>query len=182
MKKLALNLIIFLVVLQTAALCAQTGSEPKFSLTISLFQPFGDHAAFRSLRVVETNTSNESFHEDGCYETRGVFNISIVHNGAPLQERDAVVRKKREQDAKLKACRVKSQYLKPGESWMRYLGFGGDYPMTEPGMYQITVSRESDLDHPENSLTVKSNTLTVVVSESGVITTVAPKPEADSPK
>jgi hypothetical protein len=37
-----------------------------------------------------------------------------------------------------------------------------------PGTYEIAVTRETDRDHPEKSVTVKSNTLTVVVPQPGV--------------
>jgi len=37
--------------------------------------------------------------------------------------------------------------------------------MIEPGTYEITVSRDSDLEHPEKGVTVTSNTLTFVVPE-----------------
>jgi hypothetical protein len=44
--------------------------------------------------------------------------------------------------------------------------------MSQPGTYEITVSRETDTGHPDKSVSVKSNTLTIVV----------PEPEAAEPK
>jgi hypothetical protein len=55
--------------------------------------------------------------------------------------------------------------INPGESGTRYLPFAVDYPLCKPGTYEITVSRESDPEHPEKSVTVQSNTLTIVVPE-----------------
>jgi len=55
--------------------------------------------------------------------------------------------------------------LQPGATRDRYLAMGWDYPMTEPGTYELTVSRPSDAEHPEKSVTVKSNTITLVVPE-----------------
>jgi hypothetical protein len=43
--------------------------------------------------------------------------------------------------------------------------------MTVPGTYEITVTRETDRWNPEKSVTVKSNTLTIVVPEPGVVAT-----------
>jgi hypothetical protein len=42
-----------------------------------------------------------------------------------------------------------------------------EYDLTVPGTYEITVTRETDRWHPEKSVTVKSNTLTIVVAEPG---------------
>ena len=138
-------------------------------MTISLVQP-GSHKpgdqVFRFLNVEETNTSNEPLREAGCLEDQGVLSISIVYNGSPLQERDAAARKKREASAKRGPCRVRSDAIAPGKSWTRQLYFSWDYPLCKPGTYEVTVSRESDLEHPEKSVTVKSNILTIVVPES----------------
>lgn len=147
--------------------------EPKFTLAISLFQPGGGHSAmpgqpeFREIRVIETNTSNEPLLEAGCWERQGVFSISVIYNGVHLAERDAGARKKREEQARQTPCMLPASHavINPGESWTRYLVFSADYPLCRPGTYEVTVSRESDLEHPEKSVTVKSNTLTIVVPE-----------------
>jgi hypothetical protein len=44
--------------------------------------------------------------------------------------------------------------------------------MSVPGTYEITVTRETDRWNPEKSVTVKSNTLTIV----------APEPSAAAPQ
>ena len=44
--------------------------------------------------------------------------------------------------------------------------------MTVPGTYEITVTRETFPWNPEKSVTVKSNTITIVV----------PEPEANAPQ
>jgi len=170
MKRPAIYLLILLFSMRTVVFYAQNTQKltPKFTLTIYDASQIGGGYPFRSLRVVETNTSNEPLQEAGCWEDQGVFYISILYNGLPLKERDTAVRKKREADAKQTPCKVprSKAVIPPGESGTRYLNFGWDYPMCQPGTYEITVSRESDLEHPEKSVTVKSNTLTIVVPES----------------
>ena len=91
-----------------------------------------------------------------------------------MQERDETARKKREADAKLELCPVPTSkaVIPPGQSWTRYLNPDWDYPMTKPGIYEITVSRQTDLLHPGKSVIVKSNSLTIVV----------PDPKAAVPK
>jgi hypothetical protein len=89
-----------------------------------------------------------------------------MYNGLPLKEKDAAAHKKREENEKSEWCKVAPQKIPPGHSWTRYLPFDVDYPLCKPGTYEVTVSRESDPEHPEKSITVKSNTLTIVVPES----------------
>lgn len=174
MRKLASYFVVLIFAIQTAAICAQNplNRVPKFSLTIFLFQNGGAESEmpgqpiFRMIRVEETNTSNESIFEAGCLELQGLFHISVLYNGVPLEERDTATRMKREAKAKQTPCRaLATNEIRPGQSWTRYLGFAWDYPMCKPGTYEITVSRESNLEHPEKSVTVKSNTLTIVVPE-----------------
>jgi hypothetical protein len=157
-----------LVAAQTAIPPALKPQEmvPTFSLTISLFQPGTAEPGqpiFRKIQVDETNVSKEPFTEHGCMEFQGVFHISVSYNGLALHEKDAAARKRREADAKKEPCRVMDTKINPGQSWTRYPPFSVDYPLCKPGTYEVTVSRESDPEHPEGSVTVKSNTLTIVV-------------------
>ncbi len=122
---------------------------------------------FREIRLVETNISNEPILEAGCWEAQGVFSVSVVYDGVALEEREPAARKKREANARQKPCMLplSRAVINPGESWTRYLVFSADYPLCKPGTYEVTVSRESDLKIHEKSVTVKSNTLTIVVPE-----------------
>ncbi|MGD0892386.1 MAG: hypothetical protein ABR923_12725 [Terracidiphilus sp.] len=165
MKKPALHFLPMLLAVQTFILGAQTVETPKPRFSLVIFYSNLGGSTYHDLRVVETNTSNDSIFEHGCLEFKGVFRISILYNGSPLKERDETARKKREVDARSGYCRAMDAIIGPGESWERYLAFGSDYPMTEPGTYEITVSRDSDLEHPEKGVTIKSNTVTVVVPE-----------------
>jgi hypothetical protein len=162
--------LLLLLVLVVNALGAQTTEKPNARLTliVALLQP-NSHtpgkAVFRYLEVVETNVSFEAIWEEGCLENRGVYGISILYNGVPLKERDAAARKKRE--ANPAPCMVPvPDIIQPFESRTRDLYFSWDYPMCKSGIYEITVSRQSDLEHPGKSVTIKSNTITVVVPKS----------------
>ncbi|MGA3081072.1 MAG: hypothetical protein ABSD44_06785 [Terracidiphilus sp.] len=178
MRKVALYLLLPLFTMQTAILRAQTAQKPQPKFTLTIFNDSRNGGVggypYLGIRIVETNISNEPLQEAGCWEEQGVFTISILYNGVPLKERDEAARKKREADAKLTPCMVplSAAVIHPGETGTRYMAFGWDYPMSEPGTYEITVSRQTDPDHPDRSVTVKSNTLTVVKSEPG----------ADAPK
>jgi len=191
MRKLAIAFIALLITLHAVIICAQApnseNSQPRFSLTISAFYPAGagtpGHATFRELRVDETNLSNEPLQEVECWFLRGGYSLSVTHNGSPQKERDEARRKRREANEKLKSCRgVRSSYLiPPGETRGFLIGsFSSDYPLDQPGTYKVTVSRESDPEHPEESVTVKSNTITIEVSEEEAKANT-PEPELDEP-
>jgi len=191
MRKSAIYFVLLLIAMRTVTLRSQTSNDerpqPRFSLAISVFSPFGGggpgQAAIRQLRVDETNTSNEPLQEVECWFLRGGYSISVMHNGSPQKERDEARRRRREANEKLKSCRgVRSSYLiPPGETRGFLIGsFGWDYPLDEPGTYDVTLSRESDPEHPEKSVTVKSNTITIEVSEEQAKANT-PEPELDEP-
>jgi hypothetical protein len=162
MKKIIFNLLLVLFALQAAG--AQS-NDARFALKISFFTAGRLNPQFRKLRVIETNISEEQYSEDGCYEYRGVFNISVEHNGVPLQERDADARKTREEKAKHAWCKEMTLVMKPGASHERFLDLAYDFPVESPGTYEVTVSRSTDVEHPEKGVIVKSNTISFVVPE-----------------
>lgn len=143
--------------------------SPKFTVSISLF-PIGtttDGQVLRSLIVIETNISNESIPEEGCWVERGVYHVSVLLDGHAVQERDATARKAREAKARATFCKevpLNASMIRPGEDRSRIIPLSWDYPMSEPGTYEITVSRDSDPEHPDKNLPVTSNKLTIIVS------------------
>ena len=173
MRKTTPYLSAVLLAVQASALGAQSAEKPapKFTLTIFDASVTGVKGhPYRGVRVEETNTSNVSIVGPPCPEIRSLFRITVQLNGHPVQERDAAARKKRE-DTTLCKQLPDGGTIQPGGRLIRYMSFGWDYPMIEPGTYEITVSRDSDLEHPEKGVTVTSNTLTFVV----------PEPDAENP-
>ena len=57
--------------------------------------------------------------------------------------------------------------LELGGSLQDILGVTGAFDMSAPGTYEITVGRETDPEHAETSVTVRSNVLTIEVPEPG---------------
>ncbi|UWZ84100.1 hypothetical protein [Occallatibacter riparius] len=55
--------------------------------------------------------------------------------------------------------------IPPGYTSYDYLLVGGRYDMSKPGKYEITIARETDPDHPGQSVTVTSNTLAILVPD-----------------
>jgi hypothetical protein len=189
MRKHALCFLVLVFALRTVALCAQTreDSEQGFTLTISEWHG-GLPPSYHWLSVLVTNKSNEPITEPGCSEVRGLYVTSVLYNGVPLEEKDAIARRAREaKDARFCTRELGINKIKPGESFEHILRIGGIYDMSRPGTYEITVSRETDpkpdvsrpgtyLERapgdPDRSVTVNSNTLIVAV----------PEPKAVKPK
>jgi len=97
-------------------------------------------------------------------------------DGVPLVEKNAEARKQREGKMRRSWCASASakDILKPGDSYQDILGVTGVFDISSPGAYEIAVSRDTAPDDPDKSVTVKSNTITIVVPE--------PRPNTDAPQ
>jgi hypothetical protein len=97
-----------------------------------------------------------------------MYDLLVVYNGVPVEETDA--QKKHKEFRKKGRCSgsVVARMVKPGKTQEDYFY----YDTTKPGTYDFTVTRETYPWDQEKSVTVKSNTLTIVVLE----------PEADTSK
>jgi len=169
MKSLWMCIPATILAIQTVALCAQAPQkpEPQFTLTISEYHhEFGP--GLHRLTLVETNISKQIITEPGCVETRGWFTVAVLYNGAPLKEKDEAGRRQSEtEQGQLCNFGLGINEIQPGESRKHWVSVDAKYDVSRPGIYEVTVSRETDPDHPEKSVTVKSNTLTIVVPEPG---------------
>jgi hypothetical protein len=155
--------------MQAALICAQTPEKPvpQFKLTISEYHhELGP--GFNRVSVIVTNTSKEVFFEPGCSDMRNLYRVSVFYNGVPLDEKDAGARHRAEAEQAANCTHeLGINPIKPGGSFSLWFDLAYRFDLSKPGTYEITVSRETDPDHPEKSVRVKSNTLTVVVPEPG---------------
>jgi hypothetical protein len=167
MRNSASYFLVVVLAMQASVICAQAPqkSEPQFTLTISEYHgEFGP--GLDRLNVVMTNTSNEKIIMPGCEETRGYFTVTVLYNGVPLVEKDEAARRRTEtEEAQNCTFGPIGGGIKPGKLREYWVSIRVKYDVSRPGTYEVTVSRETDPDHPEKSVTVKSNTLTVVVPE-----------------
>lgn len=183
MKASVSYFLILILATQTATLYAQTPERPKprFTLTISNggVDPLGRYL----LSVTETNISNEVLRETQCMPLtfEAGIKVSVVYNGVPLgmDETKPAVQYIRKKDKEGKGhCHGKSymQEAQPGGgpegAFDGILDVSLLYDLSKPGTYEITVSKETFPHNPEKSVTVKSNTLSIVV----------PEPKAAEPK
>ncbi|MGD0548575.1 MAG: hypothetical protein ABR991_12200 [Terracidiphilus sp.] len=167
MRKLMFFGIGAVLVIQAAVICAQSPqkSEPQLALAISEWHgELGPR--FDRVRVIVTNTSKDVFYEPGCSDMRDIYHVSVSYNGTLLEEKDAAARHRGEaEQAAFCTHELGINPIISGGSFQLWFDLADRYDLLKPGTYEVTVSRETDPDHPEKSVTVKSNTLTVIVPE-----------------
>ncbi|MGO8786006.1 MAG: hypothetical protein ACLQVL_01305 [Terriglobia bacterium] len=175
MRKLTFFITVLIFSTQAAFILAQVQEKaaPKITLTLSEWREGGLPANYHRLDLMVKNISNDVFYEPGCSNMRDLYHVSISFNGVLLAEKDAATRRRGEaEQAAFCTHEPGINPIKPGESFEILLELSGYYDMSKPGTYEVGVSRETDPDHPDKSVTVKSNTITIVV----------PEPEAYAPK
>jgi hypothetical protein len=174
MRKLASHFLVVLFAMHTVSLYAQSPEkpEPGFTLAISQVPYGGTSPGYYTVLVRLTNKSNEERRETDCAAIHGRYSLSVVYDGVRMEERDTV-QKLRKQGA-FETCKgdLKLLRTKPGESQSYELDVTDFYDMSKPGTYQITATKETFPGNPDKSVTVKSNTLSIVV----------PEPEEGEPK
>jgi hypothetical protein len=174
MRKFSIYSIVTAIAMQAAVILAQSPQNPEPPITLTISEWHHELGpTFDRVSLIVTNTSKEVFFEPGCSDMRDVYHVSVSYNGVLLEEKDAAARHRGEAEQAANCTReLGVNPIKPGESFRRWFDLADRYDLSKPGTYEVTVSRETDPDHSEMSVTVKSNTLTVIV----------PEPEADAPQ
>jgi hypothetical protein len=165
MRKLATHFVVMIIVMQTILACAQMSGNQEPGFTLSLKEEGRIGPGYHTLIVTLTNTSKEIMHRTVCDSWGDMYNLEVVYNGIPVEKTEA--EKERRKQLESGDCfggggSARAEHTKPGESRedIRY------YFTTKPGIYEIIATRETFPGHPEKSVTVKSNAITIVVPES----------------
>jgi hypothetical protein len=174
MRKLAPYFVVLLIVMQTILANAQTSEKPApgFTLTLSMGWHGGEISKNIQVLVVKlTNISKEVIPRMVCDSYGEMNHLDVVYNGVPVEKTEAEQEYRKRWDAgdcHGGAGSAREEHTKPGESREDILY----YDTTKPGRYEFTVTRETFPGQPEKSVTVRSNTITIVV----------PEPEANAPQ
>jgi len=99
----------------------------------------------------------------------GMYNMIVTYNGDPVPETDEM---KELQRYRTRDCAA-GEYpveIKAGETITFEMEVHTFYEVRKPGAYDVTVTWETFPREPDKSVTVKSNTITVVVPEPGAET------------
>jgi hypothetical protein len=119
----------------------------------------GLHRVLVKYTHISFGFEHEKYHE----EAMGMYQMIVVRNGAPVAETDAMRELRKFRKMEFDPTMRNPRMLKTGESWITPLDVSDYYDMTKPGTYQITVLRETEPYAPNYSVTVSSNTITIVV-------------------
>jgi hypothetical protein len=171
-----LNLPAFILLSTAAVLIAQAQQKatPTFSLAIEEVQlstSAGYTANDHELIVRYTNIT-DTIQKDNCAVTPTAYKIVVLRDGLPVEQIKPKDDDTGQSTALQDTCHGINRGIDPGKTAKFTLWVSPDYDMTVPGTYEITVTRETDPWNLAKSVTVKSNTLTIVV----------PEPGADTPK
>jgi hypothetical protein len=191
MRKLGLNILVLIFAIPTITLCAQTVDRPKpwFSLAIEASDPSHPPMFYTADRyvvlVTYTNISDVNYSDSNTMDPAFGLDMHVLLNGAPAEETEGmrVVREVRHPTKPARQVNGVSapqwsgsvqapHTIKPGKGITFPLAIADYFDMTKPGTYTITVSQETFPHDPAKSVTVWSNTITIVV----------PEPKGDAPQ
>jgi hypothetical protein len=169
MKRKVSGLFALLFVIQASILLSQQGEKAnaEFQLSLSVKGRIGSlPPTYVSLIVKYTNTSKGMIFETPCAAFGGLYRISAVLDGAPVEESE-VARKERADTEAAEAKGGRCEGSNPGRQVApgEYLENTLYYNAAKPGRYEFTVERRTFPKDPDKSVTIKSNTVTVVMPE-----------------
>jgi hypothetical protein len=153
----------------------QTQAEPTFALHIEeTHQWDGPVPGSQIIQVQYTNISGVA-QDDACVVTPWVYKMIVLRNGTQLErikpkiqsagtsqsndDQTQTTMGANDQDG----CHGVDEAIQPGKSVSFPLGVSFAYDMSEPGTYEVTVTREMFPCEIDHGPTIKSNTLTIVV-------------------
>lgn len=173
-RRFAIPLLVLLIMPPTGLSCAQAPSIPRsnFTLALSLVEEDPYYKGIYSAALTETNISNEVLIANACAILILERNLRIIatFNGIPLQmdmRKPVAQVRERVLNGDGGCTKVLLHPLQPGggkdSAFDAILNLSAVFDMSKPGTYTFAVTRETDPDHPDKSVTVKSNTVTLVI-------------------
>jgi hypothetical protein len=180
--KIGMNLLVLMLLSSVGALFAQTPAMPvlKFALEIVEKPLEAENTPGTHILLVKYTNLSDSIQRDPCVGSPSEYKLVVLRDGMPVENRYARKKKTEETEesqhpgeirlklGEKRFCGV-TEGFKPGQIVRFPLWVSSQYDMTVPGTYDITVTRETDRWNPEKNVTIKSNTLTIVVPEPGAV-------------
>ncbi len=177
---IGMNLLGLTLLSPVVCLWAQTSENlaPKFSLAIEEKPLEAENTPGTFILSVKYTNTSETVQRDACAVIPDAYNLVVLRDGVAVEKRKSKQEAESNSEdgstgARIEVtqmgpnCHSDNKGLNPGQSVTFPLWVSSDYDMTVPGTYDITVTRETDRWNPEKSVTVRSNTLTIVVPEPG---------------
>ena len=163
--KLGPYFLVMLFAVQTPVLNAQNPDKPapSFTLTLSVPQRDGTMVPYQQvLLATYTNISKGVAYESYCGAFGALYQLVVTYNGVPVKE--SVEAQRRRKIAESGRCfggtgSNPGRNLQPGQSRQDHLA----YNTFKPGMYGFTVEQNTFPLNPSKNVTVRSNTVAIVV-------------------
>jgi hypothetical protein len=159
LRELAPYFLFVVFAMQPLGLHAQTTKKPKPGFKLTLAKSSFGAMLPATTQVLEATYINNTWEKDHTYTcaSEGAFYLEIVFNGVDVTKdypQHTGIR------GALPCIGIPSaSILKPGASKHGYL----NYDVSKPGTYEFTVEQDTFPDDPSKNVTVRSNTVTVVV-------------------
>ena len=183
MNNRTLGITILLFAMLSATSQSQTPDKPApgFTLTIRGHALKNGGYGLKGLELITTNISKEAISKGVCrpLEFDKGFSVEVLYKGVRLEmdETSPAVRQLRAFQKEPWVCQgsVMGHLVLPGKADKPEGSFSDPlieyhfYDMSKPGNYEIAVTEETLPNNPEKSVTVRSNTVTVVVPEPGAV-------------
>ncbi|HTW45929.1 MAG TPA: hypothetical protein VMD58_10315 [Acidobacteriaceae bacterium] len=138
--------------------------EPAFTLNIEADPATArTYPALHRVLVTLTNVSSSILVNQFHTESLNMYNMVVLRNGIPAPETDAM--KALAQYRKVdRFPAIRHPFvLYPGQTYTTSLDVSDYYDMSQPGTYQITITRQSLPLNPAYSTLVRSNSITTTV-------------------
>jgi hypothetical protein len=180
-NKLTMNLLVLTLVSSSTVLFAQT-TAATFALDIAEKPLEAENTPGTLILLVKYTNVSDKVSRDACMVTPDAYNILIKRDGIAIKMKKSENETENDSEESSTGLRIEVTQrgnpcsisdkagLNPGQSVKFSLWVSSDYDMTIPGTYEITVTRETDPWNPKKSVTVKSNTLTIIVPEPEPVT------------
>jgi hypothetical protein len=176
--KILVRLFVLALLASAVSPLAQTPEKPapRFALAIEEKPLEAENTPGTLILLVKYTNVSDVVQKDGCVVTPAAYSILAMHDGLPADKRKPRSEENEESSdprrikvnrTEADSCNGITRGIGPKETVKFALWVSSRYDMTVPGIYEITVTRETDQWNPEKSVTVKSNTLTIIVPEPG---------------
>ncbi len=150
-----MRILLGLFMLGVTGIAYPQAPQQPFTITIGALKPSYKAGSFVELKIVMTNTSNREIDAGSVYDR----SIDVTYE---YDVRDSLGNPAPRKDFKLSELQtVKMRKLKPGESVSEVTNVARWVDFSQPGEYQIQVSR--NIGDNEKEGVVKSNIITITV-------------------
>ncbi|MGC2547777.1 MAG: hypothetical protein WA426_18170, partial [Silvibacterium sp.] len=159
------NTINIVVPQPSAASNEQAVQEPKPRFDLNISQEDPEETPPTMIRVEMENTSDSAIREAKCWPFMGMYNFSVTRNGEQLRQNDEMRRLQKARAAVNCPGNETLNEIEPGDIYAEDVPLGNFYDITQPGVYQVYVTRETYPWNPAKSAVVESNSLSFEVPQ-----------------